>query len=332
MGENEEHYIIKAKPEDFLVREVAGKKLKSICESGEFMIFLLRKREYNTETAVQRIADALGIARKNIGYAGSKDRQAITEQYISIRGVPKEKVQGLNLKEISLEFVGFSKEKISLGELECNEFNITVRNITKPPRQLSRIVNYFGKQRFSTNNAEIGQAIIKKDFKKAVEILLEHAGKEEGKIRAYLAAHRNDFVGALKTIPWKNLTLYVHAYQSKLWNNAAKKLMDEEPAIAGETASLPIVGFATELADDKASCIIKKIMEEENVTQQDFVIRAIPELSVAGDERKLFAEISNLTLGELEDDDLNPGKKKLLLKFSLGKGSYATEAIRMMFN
>jgi len=324
-----QNYKIKQTPEEFIVREIPT--FKPIA-SGSYLIFLLKKKDYNTETAVQRVADALRIPRKNMGYAGSKDRQAVSEQFISIRGVPREKAESVNLKDISLKFVGFSKEKISLGELEGNEFEIVVRNITNAPKQVSRIVNYFGEQRFSTNNAEIGKAIIKKDFKKAIETLLEHTGKEEDRIRSYLLAHKNDYVGALKTIPWKNLTLYVHSYQSKIWNNAAKKIVEERLAPAGNTTTLPIVGFATELKDDNAGRIIREIMEEEGVTQQDFIIRAIPELSVDGDERKLYTAINGLSIGELEDDELNSGKKKVLLKFSLGKGSYATEAIKEMFH
>lgn len=327
-----EDYQIKKSPEEFLVREMACERLRKLPESGEHLIFLLKKRDYNTETAVQRIADSLRIQRKNIGYAGSKDRQAVTEQFISIKGATKERVESVNLKDISLKFIGLSREKISLGELDGNEFEIVVHNITSKPRQLSRIVNYFGEQRFSTNNAEIGKAIIKKDFKKAIDILLGHAGKEEEKMRAYLTAHKNDYVGALKTMPWKNLTMYVHAYQSKLWNEAAKRLTEEAPATASDDSMLPIVGFASEIKDDAGGKIIRKIMEDEDVAQQDFIIRAIPELSVGGDERKIYTGIKGLSIGELEEDELNPGKKKVLLKFSLGKGSYATEAIKELFS
>jgi tRNA pseudouridine13 synthase len=324
-------YQIKQAPEEFLVREIISEKRQKLPDEGEFLIFLLRKKDYNTETAVQRIADALRIQRKNIGYAGSKDRQAVSEQFISIRGSSREKIESINLKDITLKFIGFSREKISLGELEGNEFEIVVRNITGAPKQTLWIVNYFGEQRFSTNNAEVGKAIIKKDFRKAIDILLEHTGKEEEKMRAYLAAHKNDYVGALKTMPWKNLTMYVHACQSKIWNEAAKRLVEGSPTAASGIATLPIVGFASELKDDVAGNMIRKVMEEEGVAQEDFIIRAIPELSIGGDERKLYTEIKGLSIGELEDDELNPGKKKVLVKFGLGKGSYATEVIKVLF-
>jgi tRNA(Glu) U13 pseudouridine synthase TruD len=76
---------------------------------------------------------------------------------------------------------------------------------------------------------------------------------------------------------------------------------------------------------------LEKIMEKENINFQDFVIRAIPDLSSAGTERKLYVEIKDLKIGELENDELNIGMKKIKVSFSLGKGSYATEVIKAMF-
>jgi len=46
--------------------------------------------------------------------------------------------------------------------------------------------------------------------------------------------------------------------------------------------------------------------------------------------RKMFVKINNLEIGKLEDDDLNNGMKKVKIKFSLPKGSYATIAVKAM--
>ncbi|MBU1112197.1 MAG: tRNA pseudouridine(13) synthase TruD, partial [Nanoarchaeota archaeon] len=76
--------------------------------------------------------------------------------------------------------------------------------------------------------------------------------------------------------------------------------------------------------------IITKIMQKENITEQDFIIKQIPELSQEGELRAAFAEIKNLAISELEEDDLNTNKKKLKLTFTLNKGSYATMAIKKL--
>jgi len=280
----------------------------------------------------------LHIDRKRIGYAGSKDSKAITEQNISLHNVNKEKIEKLGLKDIELKFLGYSDEPISLGDLEGNSFEIVVRNIIKKPKNVSRIINYFGEQRFSTNNAEIGKAIIKKDFKKSVDRMLESIGSDEKKVIEHLQKNKNDFVGALKRIPWKTLNMYIHAYQSKLWNETVKELVSkvskalpaiEEPLI---NKKIPLIGFATEIQDDDVKKIVDKILQNEDVKPNDFVIRAIPDLSSAGNERKMFVEIKDLKIGKLEDDEMNNGKKKVKISFSLGKGSYATEVIKELFS
>ncbi len=329
---------IKQKPEDFLVKEVSSVNLD---DEGDYSVFRLRKKDYTTERAVQRIAKALNIDRKRIGYAGSKDKRAVTEQSISLRHANKEKTEVLNLKDIELEFLGYSKEPISLGDLEGNRFEIVVRNITESPVCLKRIVNYFGEQRFSTNNAEVGKAIVKKDFEKAVDRMLVHIGEDEKKVIAHLKKHRNDFVGALKRIPWKILKLYVHAYQSRLWNMTAKEYLNPKiknkagPRIEDQLEifkiKLPLIGFASEIQDKDVKQIVEKVMQNEEIDYNDFVIRAIPDLSSAGDERSLYTDVKDLVIGELEPDELNKGKKKIKLTFSLGKGGYATEVVKAMF-
>jgi tRNA pseudouridine13 synthase len=330
-------YKIKELPEDFVVNEESSVKL---ADSGEYSVFRLKKKNYTTERAVQQIADSLCIDRKRIGYAGSKDSKAITEQSTSIQRISKEKVESLQLKDIELKFLGYSTEPISLGDLKGNDFEIIVRNISKKPKKIDRIINYFGEQRFSTNNVEIGKAIIKKDFKKAVDRIIDCMGEEEKKVIAHLKKNKNDFVGALKTMPWKTLNMYIHAYQSKIWNEAAKELLKDSPTLNSGAISidniknmkLPLIGFATEIQDKNVKKIVERILQNEDVKKEDFVIRAIPELSSAGNERDLFVEVKGMEIGKLDDDELDTGKKKVKISFSLGKGSYATEAIKALFS
>ncbi len=326
-----QNYKIKELLEDFIVIEKPNLKL---VEKGEYIIFTLKKKNYTTERAVQQIADALHIDRKRIGYAGSKDSKAVTEQSISIKGAGREKIESLKLRDLDLGFVGYANEPISLGDLEGNSFEIVVRNIDKKPKKINRIINYFGEQRFSKNNAEIGKAIIKKDFKKAVDRVLDSIGKEEERVIEHLKKSKNDFVGALKEMPWKTLNMYIHAYQSKLWNELASKLVKKKhsPTLNSGAMKLPLIGFASEIQDKDVKKVIDRILQNEGVTKEDFVIRAIPDLSSAGNERELFVDVKDLKIGELEDDELNKGKKKVKISFSLGKGSYATEVIKVLFS
>jgi tRNA pseudouridine13 synthase len=318
-------YKIKALPEDFEVRELSDVKAS---RSGRYCYFLLKKKNYTTEKAVQAVAHYLKIGRKRFGYAGNKDKTAVTEQLVSVLGRARE----IRIKDIETRIIGYGEEPVSLGRLKGNEFKIVVRNLTggevkkikKNCKKLREkkflIINYFDEQRFSRNNAEVGKLIVKGKFREAVELLLEGKGEFEEKIRSYIKANPADFIGALRIIPKNILQLYVHAFQSKIWNDSAEKLGSLKTNVA-------IVGFGTELKGETGK-VIADILENEGIEPRDFVIKKIPELSSEGSERELFTRIKDLKLSEAEDDELNKNKKKITTKFFLPKGSYATLIIK----
>lgn len=117
-------YKLKQLPEDFKVVEILHLDL---ADSGEYSYYKLTKKNYNTLDAVRAIARKLNIKDKFLGYAGNKDRAAITEQFVSIKNGPK---KNLILKDLSLEYVGKGNKPISLGDNEGNDFEIVVRNLS----------------------------------------------------------------------------------------------------------------------------------------------------------------------------------------------------------
>ncbi len=320
-------YQIKCFPQDFLVKEIPLYNP----EPGQYSYFWMKKTTYTTITAIQTIARALNINPKNIGFAGTKDKTAITEQVISIKSISWEKIKNLNLKDIKLSYISDGKTPLSLGDLKGNEFMIAVRNIS--PAEIKKagekskhnIPNLFGPQRFSKNNAEIGKAILKKDFKSAVN-LIDHESVKE-----FLKKYPNNCVGALRTLPKKLLKIYIHAYQSLLWNRTAEEYLKTRHN--PENIKLPILGFAAETESIKDSAlkeIILDILNKEQLAERDFIIRQIPELSSEGGERELFIRPENFSI-QIEDDELNKGKFKAIVSFSLPKGSYATTVIEFIF-
>src|SRR3989344_3550916 len=159
-------YQLKQIPEDFVVTEVTSIVPQT---QGKYLYFILRKRDRNTLDALTQIARVLGVREKDIGFAGSKDKQAVTEQLISIQGVVKERVLTIKLRDSSLEFLGYGSEPISLGDLQGNKFEIIVRNLEQVEiKPVAYVENYFDEQRFSKNNAEIGKYLVLKKFKEAV--------------------------------------------------------------------------------------------------------------------------------------------------------------------
>ncbi len=296
-------YVIKHIPADFVVNEVTDIEFKP----GKFFCYWLNKDDYTTLAAIKVIAKENNLSFTDFSFAGNKDRRAITRQLISVKN---HKLKKTKFDKISLEFAGTLDHPVSLGMLKGNEFIIIMRNISKLPDFKEEFVNLFGEQRFSENNAEIGRAIVKSDFKKATELLK-------------LDVDASNYVAALTTMPKKILSLYIHAFQSFLWNNAVELFIQDSPEYNPYT-EMPIVGFASEDLDKYTQEGIKQV----DISPRDFIINALPDLSSEGTFRDVWAKSHNLKVGKLEDDECYKGKKKLKIEFFLRKGSYATEFIR----
>jgi len=315
-------FKIKQLPEDFFVREISSIRMGN---KGRYAYFLLRKKNLTTEEALRRISGRFRIPRNRFGYAGNKDKNAVTEQVCSVSG----RVREAQYPGLEIKILGYGGKPVSLGDLNENEFVIVARNLEKneKPKKLSRIVNYFDSQRFSTNNPQIGKAIIKGNFREAALLIVESRGRGELNVAEHLKMSNNDYVGAIRELPKKTLLLYIHSCQSKIWNETAAHFEKSRKNI-----KLPIVGFGTEIKNKKAREIVEKILEREHLSPRDFLIRQMPELSSEGTERDLFAEIKSLKIGNLEEDELNEGKKKCTLSFRLQKGSYATLVASALFS
>ncbi len=327
-------YTLKQLPEDFIVKEIGSLQTKN---QGSYLYFLLKKKNRNTLDVVKEIAKQLNLPEKQIGFAGSKDKQAITEQVCSAKGISKDKLSRLKIDNSELKFLGYNDQPVCLGNLTGNQFEITIRNLEKTETKIKPInfvENYFDEQRFSQNNVEIGRYLVKKKFKEAVKLI------DAPKVQQQQQKNPTDYVGALKQLPLRLLKMYVNAYQSYLWNETLAEYLKEGKKTRKikysqgyfiftdkkENISLPLIGF-TELDNP----LIKKIIQKETLTHHDFIIKQIPELSLEGEERKVFVEITDLEIKPAEKDELNKNKHKILVKFSLPKSSYATMVIRKLF-
>src|ERR1700759_1318728 len=93
--------VIKQRPEDFFVQEVP---LYEPSGAGEHVYCEIQKVGLTTFEAVDRIARALKVPSRDIGYAGLKDARAVTRQVLSIRGTTEEAVMGLKLPPITFQW------------------------------------------------------------------------------------------------------------------------------------------------------------------------------------------------------------------------------------
>jgi len=319
-------YKIKSIPEDFIVEEIP---LIKFDDKGKYTYFLLKKTNYNTEKVIQKLSRYFKIPRKKFCYAGNKDKKAVTKQYCSVKG----KIKDVEFADINIKVIGYGDEPISLGALKGNKFTITVRNITKLPDKTDFIINYFDEQRFGKHNLEVGLCIIKKDFKKAAELL-------------ELETKNNDYIGAIRTIPFKILKLIINSLQSYLWNEVASDYIKSKTKDYSEVKykhgififpnkkldnfEIPLISFDTEFENNEIENLYFKKLKKLDLTLRDFVIRSMPDITPMGHERNLIVDVKKLLIDKLENDDLNKGRKKVAVKFELNKGSYATIVLRKL--
>ena len=113
-----------------------------------------------------------------------------------------------------------------------------------------------------------------------------------------------------------------------LWNKTVEILVKR--GIKKEKA--PVFGFGTEVKDKEIEGVIKGLLKQEGLTSRDFIIKSFPELSVEGVDRDMFMEVKDLFISNKEEDELNQGKFKIKISFSLNKGSYATVVIKSLFS
>lgn len=319
---------IKQIPEDFIVEEVI--KLNLTKKQTNYSIIKLAKKNWESFKVIEALAKALRTKTKFIGFAGNKDKQAITTQYISLYKITKEKIEKIKINNVKIDFIGYSFYRINLGDLDGNNFKITIRDLNKRiylPENV-QLENYFDEQRFGNkqNTHLVGKAIIKRDFKEACKIL-------------NLEVKNNDLIGAIRRQQRRLLRFYISSYQSYIWNKALaaeisnKKDIVKSKQLFGEIIfskiklknfKIPIINF-----DSEENKQIEKILKQEGVTKEDFIIKEIPELITGGKERGAFVEVKNIGF-KWDKDELNKNKLKLEVSFFLTKGSYATMLVKKL--
>jgi len=204
--------------EDFLVEELP-KELPA-CKEGDYVHFTLEKRNWETIAAVKSIAKSLGVSSNRFGYAGNKDKRAVTRQRVAVRGVKPDRLREVRIEGIRLSDLVVSDSRLHLGDLEGNRFRIVARNLDLPIGRLdetlretreqinaSGVPNYYGYQRFGTirpNTHLVGKKLVLGDVEGAVMSYLGSpcaTEKEDAEYARQYVDQTRDYHGALRLYP-----------------------------------------------------------------------------------------------------------------------------------
>ena len=157
------HGVIKSRPEDFEVEEIPAYPPSG---AGDHVFAWIEKRSVSTKEAVGRLCAELGIDPGGAGWAGLKDKHAVTRQWVSLFGTTADAVRAVAVDDVRVLEAAHHGHKLRTGHLRGNRFSIRIREfdpsqIDEARRALKELQahglpNFYGEQRFGRegDNAE----------------------------------------------------------------------------------------------------------------------------------------------------------------------------------
>jgi len=251
---------IRVEPEDFQVTELISQKAQnSINDQEGYAVYKLKKKKIDTTHALSDVFRKKGIRLKSLGL---KDASAITEQFVC-SGNKGRTIENFSTNKYSLEKIGFVKKPLSKKDMVSNHFKIKISDCSNDLSsfiEYDKILNFYGYQRFGSKRPVthlIGKAILQRDFKKTVELILSftstYDSKENTEIREKLSDKENyekyfdqvpyqmdierivlkemiehgDDLRAIRSIPISLRRFYIQAYQSFLFNQSLSSAISD---------------------------------------------------------------------------------------------------------
>ena len=390
--------------EDFYVEEIP-----EVIPEGEGpnVYVWIEKLGRTTLDVVLDIARDLHISRKRMGFAGMKDKKALTRQWICIANMDSEEqlnqVKALDGTIYKTDFLKVvrGRKKLRMGQLKGNKFRILIRDLDDIEKsadvaeevlgqlEVTGVPNYFGWQRFGkprTNTHLVGRALVENDLKKAVGTYIGNPSEDESEenqlarkaydegnleeslnlmgkgmryekmmikelIRDSKKGELTDksYMNALHALPKPLQRMFVHAYQSYLFNEAVSNrvemginkyvegdiIIDTEEHIVRDKApdefqelidnfqanpTCPLYGTKVPYAGGKVGEMEENVLKKYDLEKSDFEVPKMPRLGSHGLRRSMRFQVWDTSAVATDDG--------VLCEFSINKGSYATAVLR----
>ena len=335
------HFNFKQTVERFFVEEIP---LYTFTGTGNYLILKIKKTDMSTWKLITVLAKATGLKERDIGYAGLKDKNATTIQYISIpKQYEKELNKNLTTERVEILERVYHKTAIKIGHLKGNRFSIVLHNInpkdakffntTAKMMQTKGIPNYYGYQRFGEDAHSYLQgkeiALSGKKLKGSKEKLLVSAYQSylynkwlAQRVKLSTIINTNHIAKAAKKLDYPEALVEILSQQEQFFK-----------LFLGDVILPYPYGKTTYVYDMKVSskAFIEKKISPTGLLCGDNAIRA------QNDARYLEEPYDDTELNSLKGDrrfawiwpkevetDYDTQSKKLTVDFYLPKGSYAT--------
>ncbi len=330
-GEPLIHCRLRVEPKDFAVDEVLAFGPDG---DGDHRMLRVRKTDCNTDWAARRIAALAGVPYKAVGYAGLKDRRAVTTQWFSVqlgqRGEPDWSLLATDGIEVLESHA--HKRKLRRGVLAGNHFDLLLRdvwgNIDRLATRVDAIArlgvpNYFGPQRFGRDQGNLHRAAAMFAGAPAADGRGRRADRHLRGL--YLSAVRSQLFNELlaarvergdwhHALPGERLQL--RGSHSHFLAETIDERIRERVASGDAQPTGPLFGAGEPLTTGEVARLEARIAAPFTDWQQGLVAAGLRQ------ERR--------TLGLIAEDLRlsHPANNQVRLQFSLPAGSYATVLLR----
>jgi len=310
--QNENDFIVEENPIEFTGR-------------GNFIIAKIKKKKLGTWDLLEKLSKGLRVYENELGYAGLKDKNATTTQYISI---PRKYVKDLSKfkhPKIEIKETFLHSTKLNIGDLIGNSFEITLHDvreedvgkIEKILKEISKngMPNYFGFQRFGHD--------AKENLDKARRYIYDDLIIKDRKLAKMLvSAYQSDFFNKWLVERINSSTNKFEALDGDVFREYKKdkfftpKRLDETMIKDFEAKKIVPTGLLP--GRHAFRSITKARAIEENY--DDTYIQE------KGYRRDAIVYPTNISV------KYNKGNSNCILKFTLPKSSYATVLIENIAN
>lgn len=325
----------RVKDEDFQVTELTNRQLK---ETGGHLYILVEKQGTNTHWLARQLANHAHCSLNDVGYAGLKDRHAITRQWFSVpapNGQAPDLTHVFANDEFKLLAQGFYGAKLKRGALGGNRFRLVIRNIDGTTDQVEKtlnqrlelikqrgVPNYFGPQRFGHDFENLKQAE-----------QLFHSGKRprnRQKASMYFSAARSYLFNEMlrcriETNQWDSpMPGEVFGFAGSL-RGFRQENTSEENQRWREQEIHPTVAMWGKGEPLSASAL--QALENEIAQGNPLFAEGLCKQKMKQERRATRMLVPDL-FWQWQMDEGNNSKRNLVLHFSLPSGYYATSLLR----
>ena len=325
--------LIKASPEDFQVSENLSFDLE---RQGNHAYLYLQKQNLNTITVAKRLETIANTKQVAIGYAGLKDKNALTSQWFSVDLSGKPEPDWSQIEDQNLKVIDITRHsrKLRRGAIAYNRFKINVRDLQGDLEELKQrlpkisetgVPNYFGSQRFGHNEQNLAYA---------VELFSSKTinGKKGSKNRflqgLYISSARSMLFNKVLSYRVKNDTwnCAMHGDAMLLDGSNSYFVVDEvDQSVVQRVEEKdihptgPLYGLGKLATTHQIANIENQILSDNPL-----FLSGLEKFKAKMGRRSLRLDVKSMRWQLFEQDN----QQRLELQFDLASGSYATSVLR----